>query len=171
MALSSFLRDRDIDGRKDIAIGANNGFKQVTADLLRRIDVQYAGGPVRHYEFSYKEGAFYKTLLASIRPYDAAGSFFNQHSFDYYNDIGSGTALIPLATPQNWNVGSDDVHGGMLTHLDGFADEASAISGTASSSLSAGMGIAVGFDANAMSKENSVGAQLGPLNFAIIQHL
>ena len=159
-----FKRDRDIDGhtsRKDVTITANNGFKQVTADLLKRIDVQYAGNAVRHYELTYKEGAFYKTLLAKVSQYDAAGKFFNQHSFDYYNDIGSGTALIPLATPQNWQAGSDNVHGGMLTHLNGFTDEASALSGTSHKDISAGVGIAVGFDANVMSKENSVGASFG----------
>ncbi len=159
-----FQRDRDIDGktnRKDVTITANNGFKEVTADLLRRIDVQYNGSEVRHYELTYKEGAFYKTLLAGVSQYDAAGNFFNQHTFDYYNDIGSGTALIPLATPQNWLAGSDNVHGGMLTHLSGFTDEASALSGTSNTDLSAGVGIAVGFDANVMSKENSVGASFG----------
>jgi len=91
----------------------------------------------------------------------AAGNFFNKHSFDYFNDIGSGTALIPLATPQSWVVGSDNVHGGMLTHLNGFTDEASAISGTSNTDFSAGVGVAVGFDANVMSKENSIGGSFG----------
>jgi RHS repeat-associated protein len=155
-----FQRDRDLDGhtsRKDVTIAANNGFKQVTADLLKRIDVQYAGSEVRHYELSYKEGAFYKTLLAGISQYDAAGNFFNQHTFDYYNDIGSGTALIPLAQPQQWVMGGDQVHGGMLTHISGFTDEASALSGASSSDLSAGVTISVGLGADVNSKLNSVG--------------
>ena len=159
-----FGRDRDVDGhtsRKDVTITAVNGFKQVTADLLRRIDVQLDGADIRHYELNYKEGAFYKTLLAGISQYDAAGHFFNQHSFDYFNDVASGGTLLPLAQPQSWSPGSDNVHGGMLTHLSGFTDEASALSGTASHDINAGAGVAVGFDANVMSKENSVGASFG----------
>lgn len=159
-----FLRDRDIDGhtsRKDISITANNGFKQVTADLLRRIDVQYAGASVRHYELTYKEGAFYKTLLTSINQYDAAGNFFNRHSFDYYDDVHAGTALAPLATPAGWAAGSDNVHGGMITHINGFTDEASALSGTANHDISGSMTVSVGFDPNVSTKLNSVGASFG----------
>jgi RHS repeat-associated protein len=155
-----FKRDRDIDGRtsrKDVNISANYGFKQVTADLLKRIDVQFDGVTIRHYELLYKEGAFYKTLLQSIRQYDAAGNFFNQHSFDYYNDVASGNTLVPLATAQSWIIGSDNVHGKMITHINGFTDEASALSGTASKDLSAGVTVSVGFDANVSSKVNSVG--------------
>ncbi|OQP48072.1 hypothetical protein A4H97_30020 [Niastella yeongjuensis] len=155
-----FKRDRDLDGRtgrKDVAIAANNGFKQVTADLLKRIDVQLDGVSIRHYEFSYKEGAFYKTLLAGIQQYDAAGKFFNQHTFDYYNDVASGSSLVPLATSRSWTIGSDNVHGNMLTHVSGFTDEASALSGTASKDVSGGVTVSVGFGADVTSKINSVG--------------
>lgn len=155
-----FKRDRDLDGhtsRKDVTITANNGFKEVTADLLKRIEVQLDGASIRHYELTYKEGAFYKTLLQSIRQYDAAGNFFNQHSFDYYNDVTSGTSLAPLATAQNWNIGADNVHGNMLTHINGFTDEASALGGTASKDWSAGVTVSVGIGGNVTSKNNSVG--------------
>ncbi|HTI91719.1 MAG TPA: SpvB/TcaC N-terminal domain-containing protein [Puia sp.] len=154
-----FGRDRDIDGhisRKDVTITATNGFKQVTADLLRRIDVQLDGADIRHYELNYKEGAFYKTLLAGISQYDAAGNFFNQHSFDYYNDIASGGTLVPLATAQSWVMGTDNVHGGMLTHISGFTDEASALSGTSNSDLSGGVTVSVGLGSPG-DKLNSVG--------------
>jgi len=73
-----FGRDRDVDGhtgRKDVIISGMNGFKQVTADLLKRIDVQFEGTDIRHYELTYKEGAFYKTLLATISQYDCGGEF------------------------------------------------------------------------------------------------
>jgi RHS repeat-associated protein len=155
-----FKRDRELDGhtsRKDVSITASYGFKQVTADLLKKIEVQLDGKNIRHYELTYKEGAFYKTLLQSIRQYDAAGNFFNQHTFDYYNDVASGNTLVPLASAQSWTIGSDNVHGKMLTHINGFTDEASALSGTASKDLSAGVTVSVGFDANVSSKVNSVG--------------
>jgi len=154
-----FGRDRDIDGhttRRDIPISGIYGFKEVTADLLRRIDVQLDGKDIRHYEFNYKEGAFYKTLLASVSQYDAAGNLFNQHTLDYYNDIASGGTLVPLATAQPWAVGADNVHGGMVTHLSGFTDEASALSGTANSDVTGGVTVSVGFGSPG-DKLNSVG--------------
>jgi len=154
-----FGRDRDVDGhitRKDVGITGVNGFKQVTADLLRRIDVQLDGVDIRHYELNYTTGAFYKTLLASITQFDAAGKFFDQHSFDYYNDIASGGTLVPLAATTSWTVGSDNVHGGMLTHINGFTDEASALSGTANNDLSGGVTVSVGFGSPG-DKLNSVG--------------
>jgi RHS repeat-associated protein len=153
-------RDRDVDGhvtRKDVTITAINGFKQVTADLLRRIDVQLDGVDIRHYELTYKEGAFYKTLLASVSQYDASGKFFNQHTFDYYNDIASGGVLVPLATAKPWVIGPDNIHGNMLTHLSGFTDEASALSGTSNSDLSAGVTVSVGLGADISTKLNTVG--------------
>jgi RHS repeat-associated protein len=154
-----FGRDRDVDGavtRKDVGITGINGFKQVTADLLRRIDVQLDGTDIRHYELNYTTGAFYKTLLAGISQFDAAGKLFNQHSFDYYNDIASGGTLVPLATAKSWLVGSDNVHGGMLTHINGFTDEASALSGTSNVDLSGGVTVSVGFGSPG-DKLNSVG--------------
>jgi len=155
-----FTRDRDLDGhtsRKDVTISGTNGFKQVTADLLRRIDVQLDGVDIRHYELNYTQGAFYKTLLADISQYDASGNFFNKHSFDYYNDIASGGTLVPLATAQSWLIGSDNVHGGMLTHLSGFTDEASALSGTSNTDITGGVTVSVGFG-SPTDKLNSVGA-------------
>ena len=164
-----FGRDRDVDGhttRKDVCITAINGFKQVTADLLRRIDVQLDGVDIRHYEFTYTQGAFSKTLLATISQYDAAGNFFDSHAFTYYNDIGTGTSLIPLAAAQNWTVPSDNVHGGMLTHLSGFTDEASALSGTSNKDLSAGVTVSVGFGADVTTKLNTVG---GSFSYSLSQ--
>ncbi|MBO9202430.1 MULTISPECIES: SpvB/TcaC N-terminal domain-containing protein [Niastella] len=155
-----FRRDRDLDGhtsRKDISITANNGFKQVTADLLKQIDVQLDGTNIRHYELSYNEGAFYKTLLQSIRQFDAAGKFFNQHSFDYFNDVASGKTLVPLASAQSWQAGSDNVHGKMVTHVNGFTDEASALGGTVSKDVSGGVTVSVGIGGVVTSKNNSVG--------------
>jgi len=154
-----FGRDRDIDGhtsRKDVSISGIYGFKQVTADLLRRIDVQLDGKDIRHYELNYTEGAFYKTLLASVSQYDASGNLFNKHTLDYYNDIASGGTLVPLATAQPWSIGGDNVHGGMVTHLSGFTDEASALSGTSNSDVSGGVTVSVGFGSPG-DKLNSVG--------------
>lgn len=48
----TFVRDRELGEprRKDVGINARGGFKRVTADLLRRVDVQLSGALIRRYE-------------------------------------------------------------------------------------------------------------------------
>src|SRR5215510_4724353 len=80
----TFLRDRDVPGynpspsvgcqdghpplvrRCDVIIDARGGFKMVTADLLKRIEVTFNGAMVRAYDLEYEDGAFKKTRLTSI---------------------------------------------------------------------------------------------------------
>ncbi len=86
----TFLRDSEIAGyvrRPDVQIDARGGFKQVTAHLLKRIVVQYDSTLVRRYDFEYQEGAFKKTLLKSVSQSDTNGVKFNEHTFQYYDDI------------------------------------------------------------------------------------
>ncbi len=107
-----FTRDRELAGfveRKDTIIDGRGGFKQVTADLLRHIEVRLNGTPIRAYEFTYDEGAYYKTLLQTITQYGADGTAFNTHSFDYHDDTreadGSYKGFAPKVA---WNgLGSD----------------------------------------------------------------
>ena len=107
-----FTRDRELPGfaeRKDTTIDGRGGFKQVTADLLRHIEVRLDGTPVRAYEFTYAVGAYYKTLLQTITQYGADGTAFNTHSFEYHDDTreadGSYKGFAPKVT---WDgLGSD----------------------------------------------------------------
>ena len=46
--------------RPDTFISGRGGFKQVTVDLLRKIDVTYQGQTVRSYELTYQSGAFFR---------------------------------------------------------------------------------------------------------------
>src|SRR5262249_44254573 len=64
----TFTRDRELGEpeRADATIDARGGFKRVTADLLRRVDVTLDGSLIRRYRFDYATGAFVKTLLHSI---------------------------------------------------------------------------------------------------------
>jgi RHS repeat-associated protein len=159
-----FTRDRDLaeTKRKDISISGRLGFKQVTADLLRKVVVQYNGQPVRSYELNYREGAFYKTLLQNIQQFDAAGKLFTTHSFDYYNDVQSNGIYQPLTGAKDWNPQVDNVKGTFLNPIPGFQDHASALSGNKSIGGGFGLAITIGPDDDDLaSKSNTAGVAFG----------
>ncbi|MEN0050019.1 MAG: SpvB/TcaC N-terminal domain-containing protein, partial [Bacteroidota bacterium] len=76
-----FQTDRQLGEnlRRDVEINARLGFKKVTADRLRQIEVRYKEQVVRRYELNYVEGAFYKTLLSSIQEIDSEGELFYEY--------------------------------------------------------------------------------------------
>ncbi|WP_224055630.1 SpvB/TcaC N-terminal domain-containing protein [Vibrio penaeicida] len=103
-----FTRDRDLAEarRQDVMIDARTGFKRVTADLLRKVDIRFQGQPVRSYEFNYEEGAFHKTLLSSIQQFDTEGQLFNTHSLSYYDDVRNQSGNYqPFLASQAWSMG------------------------------------------------------------------
>jgi RHS repeat-associated protein len=163
-----FTRDREQSTsgsfvhRKDVTISANLGFKQVTADLLKQIDVKLGTEAIRSYKLYYKPGEFYKNLLDSISEFDAGGKWFNSHYFDYYNDVRSGSVFKPLAQENSWTIPNDGVHGEfILRNVAGFQDEATALGGTKSTDLNAGVTISVGLGFNVLSKAASAGVSGG----------
>jgi len=167
-----FTRDRKpapqwIDRRKDVIIQANLGFKQVTADLLKRVDVRFNGNNIRHYELYYSEGEFHKTLLDSIAEFDAKGNRFNSHSFGYYNEVRKDDKFAPLAGQETWTPGPDMITGGFKNPikdadpLKTFSDEASVLSGTRSDDFGVGLAVTVGSGVNVASKSSSVGGNFG----------
>ncbi|MFF0264376.1 SpvB/TcaC N-terminal domain-containing protein [Kribbella sp. NPDC004536] len=105
----SFVRDRDLgEGlRGDKSIDARAGFKRVTADLLRHIDVTFNNALVRRYVLNYRTGAFGKTLLASLEQHDAADALVGKHDFDYYDDIRDAAGTYHGFESAGWNVPSD----------------------------------------------------------------
>jgi RHS repeat-associated protein len=159
-----FKRDRQLSEskRKDISIMANLGFKQVTADLLRKIEVQFEGVNIRSYELKYRPGEFYKTLLESISEFDSKGVLFNTHELEYYNDVKPGGALVPFKNTEDWNMPSDGIDGGLLVSKVGFDDNASALSGNKSTDFGFGMTVTVGAnDGNLVNKSNTLGGSFG----------
>lgn len=159
-----FTRDRDLaeTKRKDITISGRLGFKQVTADLLRKVTVQYNGQAVRSYELIYAEGAFYKTLLQNIKQFDATGKLFTTHNFDYYNDVQSNGVYQPLKGPEAWNPQPDNVKGTFLNPIPGFQDHASALSGNKSIGGGFGLAVTIGPDDEELaSKSNTAGVAFG----------
>ncbi|MFT3932827.1 MAG: RHS repeat-associated core domain-containing protein [Chitinophagaceae bacterium] len=156
-----FVRDRTQQGvtqRKDIEINGTLGFKMVSADLLKQVNISFQGKPVRSYIFSYKEGAFFKTLLDSMSELDAAGHFFYGHSFDYYDDVDYKNNYQPLNTAKTWNTGIDNIKGDLINPVGKFTGEGFALSTAKSSSIGAGITLSIGPSAGGFwSKLLSVG--------------
>ncbi len=165
-----FTRESELTNpvrRPDAMIDARLGFKMVTADLLRIIEVSFNNQPVRSYRFDYIEGAFRKTLLEKVsqfdenaNPFDTAAIPFNFHNFEYFdeareaNDIYRGFARPSYGQVEFWNTGNDNVKAdGLLGDLD-----ASAISGNEGSGFGGHLYIGIGTDPT---KYNTVGGKVG----------
>ncbi|HEY6095561.1 MAG TPA: SpvB/TcaC N-terminal domain-containing protein, partial [Gallionellaceae bacterium] len=82
--------DPTLDRRHDVQIDSRGGYKQVTAERLKYINVKYNNATIRSYELDYREGVFGKSLLAAIVQKDRNGVEFNRHAMDYYNDVPVG---------------------------------------------------------------------------------
>lgn len=159
-----FLRDRQLNEtlRTDRSIDARLGFKQVTADLLRRIEVRMNERLLRSYELTYGQGAFYKTLLQSIAEYDREGKLFYDHHFEYYDEVRQNGNYQPFAAAQNWNVPDDRVKVSFVNPLPFFDGSTSLLGGSGSNSINGGSAATVGPLGSLASKDFTVGG-----NFSI----
>ncbi len=130
-----FLRDRDLSDplRLDVQINGRLGFKQVTADLLRRIEISFDNKPVRSYELLYEEGAFYKTLLTLLIENDRDKKEFYRHGFDYFDEVRDGSGQYqPYNSAQAWDIPNDDLEGSLINPIPGFEDDISILGGSTS---------------------------------------
>jgi RHS repeat-associated protein len=156
-----FTRDRQITGwqpRADKTIDARGGFKLVTADLLRTIEVKFNDTLVRRYELEYTTGAFDKTLLARIKQFDAAGVQVGAATeFSYFDQVRDGSAYQGFS-PAAWTVPGDDLGNGVLNLTGQHAGEASVLG--ASSSASNGGHFYVG-SSDLAHKGQSIGVSTG----------
>ncbi len=156
-----FTRDRELGEslRVDKSIDARYGFKKVTADLLRKIEVQFNNQNIRSYELQYANGAFFKTLLQTIIEFDASGAEFTRHQMEYYDDVRTGeNNYMPFQSNIDWTVPSDGgLDTGFILQDNSFSDEPTLLSGNAAEDVNIGVVVAVGFDPNVTSKSNSVG--------------
>ncbi|HEY0734504.1 MAG TPA: SpvB/TcaC N-terminal domain-containing protein, partial [Herpetosiphonaceae bacterium] len=155
----TFLRDRELPEftrRADVIIDGRGGFKQVTADLLKRIEVTFAGSLVRRYELTYREGSFEKTLLSAVTQYGEDGTAFHTHEFGYYDDLHEENGVYPAFDPDHptWETGDDHVSAGLLGQ-----GQASALSGTVTDSI--GGHLYLGFSLATPTKQMSVGGKVG----------
>jgi RHS repeat-associated protein len=156
----TFTRDRELNEplRVDRTIDARGGFKRVTADLLRRVDVTFNGGLVRRYGFEYATGAFDKTLLKSVSQYDASGALFTTHEFGYYDDIRDSAGNYNAFSPAQWSVPGNDLSSGALNLTPGQAGNASALNANSSTEFGGHLYVGVG---SVSGKSGSVGVKVG----------
>ncbi|MEL7161732.1 MAG: hypothetical protein AAFN92_13310, partial [Bacteroidota bacterium] len=156
-----FVRDRQLgeSRRPDVRIDLNHGYKKVTADLLRRIEISYRNDRVRHYELTYRTGEFRQSLLTSIAEFGSDGSELARHEMDYHEGpSGEFSAFGPTET---WNTGNDNVRGNILNPIPGFTGEISALGGAGSTSIQGGSAITIGPIGPPGSKELTVGGTVG----------
>jgi hypothetical protein len=104
----AFIRDRDLGEahRNDSIISAKLGFKRVTGDLLRKIEVKFQDSAIRSYEFVYTKGAFQKTLLHEIRQLDANGELFNTHKLNYFDEVSASSGYTAFKPAKTWIAGA-----------------------------------------------------------------
>ncbi|MGQ0837718.1 SpvB/TcaC N-terminal domain-containing protein [Actinokineospora sp.] len=153
----TFIRDRERGEprRADVLIDARGGFKRVTADLLRRVEVKLGDQLVRAYELNYRTGAFLKTLLGSVSQFGEDGNLFNTHTFDYFDDIRDASGgYQAFGSSTGWSVPGDDLGVGLRGN-----GEAGALS--ANTSKGAGGHLYVGYNPTAPRKSNSAGLKVG----------
>ncbi|UVS78199.1 SpvB/TcaC N-terminal domain-containing protein [Actinokineospora sp. UTMC 2448] len=156
----TFVRDRELGEplRADKTIDARGGFKRVTGDLLRRVEVRIDDQPVRDYSFEYTTGAFAKTLLKKITQHDATGALFTAHEFDYFDDIRDAEGQYQAFDQLAWTSPGDDLGSDALNLTPDEAGEASALN--ANTSVGGGGHLYVGVGSSP-TKSGSVGVKVG----------
>ncbi|MER6591182.1 SpvB/TcaC N-terminal domain-containing protein [Micromonospora purpureochromogenes] len=156
----SFDRDRERGEalRVDTSIDARGGFKRVTADLLREVKVTLDDSLIRRYEFTYKRGAFAKTLLDAVIQYDADGHEFNRHRFSYHDDIRDSAGQYQAFRAQPWTSPGDGLSSAALNLTPEQAGNASALNANTNTSGGGHLYVGVG---SSPSKSGSVGVKVG----------
>jgi hypothetical protein len=166
----TFYRDSESAGytrRSDVIIDARGGFKMVTAELLKRIEVTFNNELVRRYELGYNENpygdnrpgtAFNKTLLTSVSQFGDDQQLFNTHTFRYFDEARDTAGNYHgFAGTVDWTVGSDNISAGLLGK--GLA---SALGGTRSTSTGAHLYVGIGHeDGDHISKTSTGGLKVG----------
>ncbi|MEV4482529.1 SpvB/TcaC N-terminal domain-containing protein [Micromonospora coxensis] len=156
----SFERDRERGEalRVDKSIDARGGFKRVTADLLRTVEVKLDDTLVRRYELTYTRGAFFKTLLKAVIQYDADGHEFHRHQFRYHDDIRDGSGQYQAFRPVPWTSPGDGLSSSALNLTPEQAGNASALNANTNTSGGGHLYVGVG---SSPSKSGSVGVKVG----------
>ena len=154
-----FTRRTELGGsrRADVSIATRWGFKLVTADVLKRIDITFQGERVRGYEMNYAVGAFSKTLLTDIAVFDENEIEFYRHSMEYHDDVRQNGRYFPFSAQQAWSVNPDNVTGDILLANSLFPNETSMLGGSSSTDWSVGGALTIGPLGNLVSKTNTAG--------------
>ncbi|HJQ97752.1 MAG TPA: SpvB/TcaC N-terminal domain-containing protein, partial [Candidatus Polarisedimenticolaceae bacterium] len=160
-----FVRDAELGEprRPDVQIDARGGYKAVTSQLLRRVELTFQGAPVRSWELRYVRGAFEKSLLESITQRGVDGSVLATHRFAYHDDVRAGGAYVGFHPTETWATGEDGVRSAAVDEVASlFGSDAGRASGlSAYETIHAGGHLYVGYNQFAPTKQGSTGGKVG----------
>lgn len=152
------------EGSKVKQLKSNNaryGFLVSSNRLLEEVTVNFLGRELRSYEFTYKEGAFFKEVLESLKQFDSDKQEVAFQIFDYYDDVQSTNGYIPFqSSSEIWNLHDDDLDAGFINPLQGtgrFSDKPTALGGTTATSTNISFYAGVGVIDGSPWKGNTVG--------------
>lgn len=138
----TFIRDREGDLRRhDVKVSGRGGFIEVSADLLRRIEVKY-GDPnlcrdatedsphcdnhrtydhlAKAFNFNYNvEGPYGKALLTSVDQVGSDGNVYATNRFDYFDDVNYSGDRYDGFSGAGWHTPSDGLGADILSNTMG----------------------------------------------------
>jgi len=149
--------------RNDISNNARYGMKQVWADLLEEITIEYKAQRIRSYRMEYTTGAFEKTLLRSIAEYDQNENLFYDFEMTYFDEVREDNTYRPYKNAVTWNVPKDNIPVGTISGgIDGFNSKPTILGGAKSDCFGGDLAITLGFfPGSLVSKEFTVGGKGG----------
>lgn len=152
------------EGNKVKQLKSNNaryGFLTSSNRLLEKVTVNFLGEELRSYAFTYKDGAFFKEVLESVRQFDSDNQEVAFQTFDYYDDVQSGNGYVPFqSSSETWNLHDDGLDAGFINPLQGtgrFSDKPTALGGTTGTSTNVSFYAGVGVIDGSPWKGNTVG--------------
>jgi hypothetical protein len=169
------LEDKAKYRRKDIIINCRYGFKQVTADLLKNIDVYFDTTLLKRYYFGYKntEETFFKTLLTcfgemNVNTNQGLDTTWDTRHWCVSDICGYNSKETGIIELQNFryysnsgfedevtlNTFNDEVKGKTYT---GNNNKVTSLGGSATSGFSGGAAFTVGIGYNIALKNLSIG--------------
>lgn len=158
------------EGNKVKQLKSNNaryGFLTSSNRLLEKVTVNFLGEELRSYAFTYKDGAFFKEVLESVRQFDSDNQEVAFQTFDYYDDVQSGNGYVPFqSSSETWNLHDDGLDAGFINPLQSFgtfSDRPTALGGTTSSSIGGSFYVGVGPDDQSPSTSSTAG---GSFNYS-----
>ena len=156
------------EGSRTKRLKSNNaryGFLTSSGRLLEKVTVKFLGQELRSYAFTYKDGAFSKDLLESVRQYDDNGNEVSFQDFSYYDDVLAEGGYSPFRSEsETWDLQNDNLDAGFTNPLQStgrFSDRPTALGGTTSSSTSVSFYAGVGVVDTSPWKGNTAGGSYG----------
>lgn len=156
------------EGSRTKRLKSNNaryGFLTSSGRLLEKVTVKFLGQELRSYAFTYKDGAFSKDLLESVRQYDDNGNEVSFQDFSYYDDVRAEGGYSPFRSEsETWDLQNDNLDAGFTNPLQStgrFSDRPTALGGTTSSSTSVSFYAGVGVVDTSPWKGNTAGGSYG----------